>query len=629
MKVIREVSKNELKDFLYESMDINDPNLYEEVRDEDSIGIFQFNGGTAKRLVGEIQPQNFEELNAVNAMARPGPIELAPNYIEGKNGAESKYHSLLDDILQTTYNVPLYQEQVLKIFQVVGGFTLEEADGIRGLMKKLGKLEKDPEDLKKWDKITAKFKKGALERGLSENEAELITNDLVSFAGYNFNRCFSGDMVIDGDNTSYWQPTIEEMYLTKNDRNWAKENGHLPLYKKYNREGYRNAKSLTEDGRLHLNKIVDIYKREIQDVYKIILEDGKEIVVSANHKFPTENGELTINTGLKEGVELFVNNGYEKTDYKKWNFTDIETKEREFKNTYEGKGFQEGEENVAYVNGEYAKFKKNRKILLEESNNKCSICEIEHDRLECHHIDGDRLNNELENLIIVCPSCHKKMDYKYNKRKRKNSKGALTKKVKIKKIEYAGKKQTYDVEMAPPYHTLCVNGIVASNSHSTAYTYIAVITLYLSYYFRKYFYSSVLEYEVDRDKYLIERLITIKNHGFKVIPPNVNKSKETITPGKGNEIIFGLADVKNVGNAAAKKIIEEQPFTDFFDYIMRTRSRQVTSATTKALIKIGAFDDLINKERKKYLQAFNNFWESKGNTKVREKLEIKWKEALR
>jgi DNA polymerase III subunit alpha len=175
---------------------------------------------------------------------------------------------------------------------------------------------------------------------------------------------------------------------------------------------------------------------------------------------------------------------------------------------------------------------------------------------------------------------------------------------------------------------LKMSGYSFNLSHSTAYTYIAVMTLYLSHYFRKYFYSAVLEYEVDRDKYLVERLVTVKNHGFKILPPDINKSKRTISPGEGNEIIFGLQDIKNVGENAARKIVEEQPFTDFFDYIMRTRSRQVTSATTKNLIKIGAFDKLINKERKKYLQAFTNFWEKKGTSKVREKLELKWKEAL-
>lgn len=176
---------------------------------------------------------------------------------------------------------------------------------------------------------------------------------------------------------------------------------------------------------------------------------------------------------------------------------------------------------------------------------------------------------------------------------------------------------------------LKMSGYSFNLSHSTAYTYIAVMTLYLSVYFRKYFYSAVLEYEVDRDKYLVERLLTVKNHGFKIIPPHINKSKKAISPGEGNEIIFGLADVKNVGENAANKILEEQPFTDFFDYVIRTRSRQVTSATTKNLLKIGAFDELINGERKKYLQAFTNFWDNKGNTKVAEKLELKWKEALK
>ena len=354
MKVIREVNKEELKDFLYEGMDLSDPNIYEEARNENKLGIFQMNGGTASFMIEKIQPQNFDELNACNAFSRPGTMDFADQYIENREYGKSQYPEKVKEILDDTNQVILYQEQLMKVFNLIGGFTLEETNEVRGLMKKLGKADKDPNDVKKWEKVIKKFKKGAEKSGITEKQAEDIADDLLKMSSYSFNR-----------------------------------------------------------------------------------------------------------------------------------------------------------------------------------------------------------------------------------------------------------------------------------SHSTAYTYIAVITLYLSVYFRKYFYSAVLEYEVDRDKYLMERMITIKNHGFKILPPNVNISKETIKPGEENEIIFGLSDVKNVGINAATKIAEEQPFTDFFDYIIRTRSRQVTSAVTKALIKIGAFDDLINGERKKYLYAFNNFWENKGNSKVAEKLELKWKEALR
>lgn len=76
MKIIREITKSELKDFLYEGMSLEDPNIYNEARSSEKIGIFQMVGGTASFMIDKIQPQNFDELNAVNAFARPGQWTL-------------------------------------------------------------------------------------------------------------------------------------------------------------------------------------------------------------------------------------------------------------------------------------------------------------------------------------------------------------------------------------------------------------------------------------------------------------------------------------------------------------------------------------------------------------------------
>jgi len=544
MKIIKEVSKEEFKDFLYYELDAKDDRIYEEARDPNKLGIFQMNAGTASYMIEKIQPKNFDELNACSAFARPGTMDFADQYVENRDYKKSPYPDKVQDILSETNQVILYQEQVMKVFNVIGGFTLEETNEVRGLMKKLGKLDKDPEDVKKWEKVLKKFTKGAVENGITETEAQNLAEDLLKMSGYSFNKCFSGDCKIDRDNAARWHPTIEEMYLTKNSHKWAKENNHIPLYKKYRREGYGYAFSIGEDNRLYKNKIVDIFFSGKRGVYKISLKNGKNIEVTSNHSFPVYTNEdfcyMSIDTGLKIGSLLVSNEGYEKTEFKsRYNFTNETNEIREY------------------------------------------------------------------------------------------TKNIKTKFVEVVSIEKIGEKNTYDVEMESPYHTLSVNGIVAKNSHSSSYTYIAVMTLYLSVYFRKYFYSAVLEYEIDRDKYLVDRLNGIRQHGFKIIPPDINKSKQVITPGENNEIIFGLSDIKNVGMNAADKIVEEQPFTDFFDYVMRTRSRQVTSTTTKNLIKIGAFDNLIGGERKKYLQAFTKFWESRGTSKVKEKLELKWKESLR
>lgn len=618
IKVLQEVSKKDLEDFIYH-IDTKDPNLYKELANPNKIGLFQINGETAEKLCNEVKPENFDELIAINAMARPGPMETAaPFFVLRKQGSPSPYPQAVNELIKDTHYTFIYQEQIMEIFHKIGGFTLEEANEVRNLMKKLGKADKDPEDLKKWDKIVRRFINGATKNEIPESLAKSIANDLSAFSGYSFNKCFAGSSKIDRDNKARWSPTIEEMFLCKNNKIWAIENKHKNLYKKYNFSGYGKAFSLNEDGRLYLNDIIDITFAGKRIIFEIILENGKKILVTKNHKFPTQRGELSIYSGLCVGDYLYSNDGYDsKQDHRKYNFTDYKQNNRIFK-TYEGEKFKEGEENSGYINGESIKFEKFKKILLEEAKGVCQKCKIKKDKLECHHIDGNRKNNEKENLIVICSSCHKILEYELGRRI-KNFKGKLTTLKRIIEINEKTEENTYNVEMLPLHHTLAVDGIIASNSHATSYSYIAAITVYLSYYFRLYFYSSVLTYEVDREKYLLDRLYAVKNQGIEILPVDINESDLHFKPIGEKQIRFGLADIKFVSESSAKIITEKRPYYSLYDFIMKTRTRSITSRVIESLISIGAFDKF-NKERKKLLLVFKSFWDKKGTSKIEEKL---------
>jgi len=427
MKIIKKVSKLDLKNHLYK-INTDDLHLYEEANNPNSIGIFQLNGALATEIIKKIKPKNFDEINAVSAFARPGTSSFVEQYVDNREKHKSPYPKQVADLLTETQSICLYQEQAMSIFNKIGGFSLEETDQIRGLMKKLGKAEKKKSDLDKWDKVIEKFTEGAQKNGITIRDAKMVASDLLKMASYNFNKCFSGDMIIDKDNSTGWIPTIEEMYLTKNDPHWAKENGHRALHYKYKNRGYISGFSLNEDGKLYKNKIVDITFSGERDVYKITLENGKAIEVTENHKFPVfSNGEIvykTIEGDLSLEDSLIVNAGYETTEFKgRYNFTDKTNKTREFKKNVAF--FQEDENNTGFINGESKKFKTNRDILLKETGDICPSCKTVMQRKECHHIDGNRKNNEIENLIILCPSCHKKEDYKLGRNK-KGSKGKLT-----------------------------------------------------------------------------------------------------------------------------------------------------------------------------------------------------------
>lgn len=181
MKIIKELSKDEFKNFLYREMDLKDESLYKEL-EEEYIGVFQMTGNSAKKMVKDVKPDSFEELNACNALSRPGTAEFAPEFIRNKSEKKSSYPSQLDNIIEETNNIFLYQEQVMKVFHEIGGFTLEEADCIAGDVKictDVGQLEiKDVVEKKinckvlslnteknvlEWKKVLSYFDKGEKE----------------------------------------------------------------------------------------------------------------------------------------------------------------------------------------------------------------------------------------------------------------------------------------------------------------------------------------------------------------------------------------------------------------------------------------------------------------------------------
>ncbi|MHA7840562.1 MAG: DNA polymerase III subunit alpha [Gammaproteobacteria bacterium] len=152
-----------------------------------TTAVFQLESRGMKDLVHRLQPDCFEEIIALVALFRPGPLQsgMVDDFINRKHGYEAvEYlHPDLEPILQSTYGVILYQEQVMQIAQVLAGYSLGAADLLRRAMGK-----KKPEEMAKQRKI---FMKGAVERGLEKNLATTIFDLMEKFAGYGFNKSHS------------------------------------------------------------------------------------------------------------------------------------------------------------------------------------------------------------------------------------------------------------------------------------------------------------------------------------------------------------------------------------------------------------------------------------------------------
>jgi len=202
INVIKEVSKEELKEFLY-YIDIEDKNLYEEIIKGNQLGIFQFSANISSGLVKKVKPQNFDELSAVSCLARPGTIDFADEYNSNKQTGNKKYPEIVDNLLKDTHGVILLQEQVMSIFNKVGEFTLDSTNTVRSLMKKLSKADKKQSDVEKWDETVNKFIVGAKKNGLTHEEAKFVADDLLKMSGYLFNKSHAVSYTYTGIMTLY------------------------------------------------------------------------------------------------------------------------------------------------------------------------------------------------------------------------------------------------------------------------------------------------------------------------------------------------------------------------------------------------------------------------------------------
>ena len=182
-----------------DNMSMDDPKVYETIRSGETVGMFQIESGGMQQLNSKLKPDNFEDLVAVLALYRPGPMDagMLDDFIERKHGRqEIKYmFPQLEEILKPTYGVIVYQEQVMQIVQTIGGFSLGKADIVRRAMGK-----------KKFDlmqKYKSEFAQGAKEQGLDYDKAAELFDLIEKFAGYGFNKSHSAAYAMVTYQTAY------------------------------------------------------------------------------------------------------------------------------------------------------------------------------------------------------------------------------------------------------------------------------------------------------------------------------------------------------------------------------------------------------------------------------------------
>jgi DNA polymerase III subunit alpha len=182
----------------FKKLSDDDPKTYELLSRADTVGIFQLESGGMRDLIRRIGINNIEEIIAVIALYRPGPMNMLPAYCERKTGAKAiEYdHPLLEPVLKDTYGVMVYQEQVQKAANVLAGYSLGEADILRRAMGK-----KKPKEM---EAQRAKFIKGCKTvNNMPPEQAKHIFDNIAQFAGYGFNKAHSAGYAIVCYQTAY------------------------------------------------------------------------------------------------------------------------------------------------------------------------------------------------------------------------------------------------------------------------------------------------------------------------------------------------------------------------------------------------------------------------------------------
>ena len=207
--VVKRIHKGRGREVNLGSLSLDDRFTYQALTRGDTVGVFQMEGSGIRKLITQLKPSCFEDIFAVIALFRPGPLDsgAAEQFIRRKHGKEpiTYPHPLLEPVLRETYGVTIYQEQVMQIAQVLAGYSLEDADNLRRAM---GKKKKEV-----MQEERTRFLKGATKQKISDKLAGEIFDQMETFAAYGFNKSHAASYALISYQTAYLKAHYPQEFM--------------------------------------------------------------------------------------------------------------------------------------------------------------------------------------------------------------------------------------------------------------------------------------------------------------------------------------------------------------------------------------------------------------------------------
>ena len=259
-----------------DNLALDDAKTYRMLSEAQTSGVFQLESSGMRDLASQLRPSNIEDIIAIIALYRPGPMENIPIFLKAKHGGNPTYpHPSLEPLLRDTYGIMIYQEQIMRVAAEMAGFSLGEADMLRRAM---GKKKKEI-----MDEYRAQFIAGCAKKGHPQKLAEDLYDQIEKFAGYGFNKCLTGDTLVEDWDTGT-PYTLEEML----------------------KKGLRPAvPSMDASGRIVRGRVTDVLWNGIKPIYRITTSSGRRVTATSNHPFWTEAGWVLAGD-LRAGVRVRV-----------------------------------------------------------------------------------------------------------------------------------------------------------------------------------------------------------------------------------------------------------------------------------------------------------------------------------